>query len=161
MTAFAHPAGVKDVLIPTGSGPRSVANALARAGVVSDADLFYAWLRREQLGPKLKAGEYEFTLPISPADAAQKLVAGQQKTYHVTVPEGLRVDETLPLLAASALKLRLEKLNALAADPAFVRKLVPQRIDWRASSTPTPTASPTGTPRRACWPRWSPAPWRS
>jgi UPF0755 protein len=127
LTAFAATAagapGVKDVLIPAGSGPRSVANALARAGVVADADLFYSWLRREQLGPKLKAGEYEFTLPISPSDAAQKLVAGQQKAYHVTVPEGLRVDETLPLLAASPLKLRLEKLNALAADPAFVRKL--------------------------------------
>ena len=115
--------GVKDVLIPPGSGPHSVANLLAREGVVSDAELLYAWLRREQLGPKLKAGEYEFTLPATPADVVQKIVSGQQKTYHVTIPEGLRVDETLPLLAASPLKLRLEKLTALAADPAFVRKL--------------------------------------
>ena len=115
--------GVKDVLIPPGSGPHSVANLLAREGVVSDAELLYAWLRREQLGPKLKAGEYEFTLPATPADVVQKIVSGQQKTYHVTIPEGLRVDETLPLLAASSLKLRLEKLTALAADPAFVRKL--------------------------------------
>lgn len=127
LTSFsARPAGtpgVKDVLIPAGSGPRSVANLLAREGVVSDGERFYEWLRREQLGPKLKAGEYEFTLPTSPFDVAQKLIAGQQKAYHVTVPEGLRVDETLPLLSASPLKLRLEKLNALAADPAFVRKL--------------------------------------
>src|SRR5262249_47176037 len=74
--------GTKTVLIPPGSGPRAVANALAREGVVSDADLLYAWVRREQLGPKLKAGEYDFTLPTTPAEAIQKLVSGQQKAYH-------------------------------------------------------------------------------
>jgi UPF0755 protein len=116
-------AGMTEVLIPPGSGPRAVATLLGRAGVVSDPDLFYSWLRREQLGPKLKAGEYEFQLPIAPAEAARKLVLGQQKTYHVTIPEGLRVDETLPLLAASPLKLRLDRLNELAADGRFVRKL--------------------------------------
>jgi UPF0755 protein len=116
-------AGVAEVLIPPGSGPRSVATLLGRAGIVSDPDLFYSWLRREELGPKLKAGEYEFQLPIAPADVARKLVLGQQKTYHVTIPEGLRVDETLPLLAASPLKLRLDRLTELAADAHFVRKL--------------------------------------
>lgn len=116
-------AGTRDILIPAGSGPRRVADLLAQAGVVADAELTYAWLRREKLGPKLRAGEYEFTLPLSPEQAIQKLVAGQQKTYHVTIPEGLRLDEILPLLAASPLKLRLDRLEALAADPAFVKKL--------------------------------------
>ena len=41
----------------------------------------------------------------------------------MTIPEGLRLDEILPLLASSPLKLRLDRLDALAADPAFVRKL--------------------------------------
>jgi len=116
-------AGTKDVLVPAASSPRRVADLLAQAGVVSDADLTYAWLRREKLGPKLRAGEYEFTLPLSPEQAIQKLVRGQQKTYHVTIPEGLRVDEILPLLASSPLKLRLDRLQALAAYPSFVRKL--------------------------------------
>ena len=116
-------AGTKAVLIPPGSGPRRVADLLAQAGVVSDAELTYAWLRREKLGPKLRAGEYDFTLPVTPEAAIQKVVAGQQKTYHVTIPEGLRLDEILPLLASSPLKLQLDKLEALAADPSFVRKL--------------------------------------
>jgi UPF0755 protein len=115
--------GTKDVTIPPGSGPRRVADVLAQAGVVSDAELTYAWLRREKLGPKLRAGEYEFTLPLSPEQAVQKIIAGQQKTYHVTIPEGLRLDEILPLLASSQLKLHLDKLQALAADAAFVKKL--------------------------------------
>src|SRR5262249_57350293 len=100
-----------------------VAEVLAQAGVVTDAELTYEWLRREKLGPKLRAGEYEFTLPLSPEQAIQKVIAGQQKTYHVTIPEGLRLDEILPLLASSQLKLRLDRLQALAADQAFVRKI--------------------------------------
>ena len=116
-------AGTQDVLIPPGSGPRRVAEILKQAGVVSDAEMSYAWLRRERLGPKLRAGEYEFTPPISPEQAIQKIIAGQQKTYHVTIPEGLRLDEILPLLAASPLKLRLDRLQELAADPSFVKKL--------------------------------------
>ena len=123
LTEFARtPAGApetKEVTIPPGSGPRRVADVLAQAGVVTDAELTYAWLRREKLGPKLRAGEYEFTLPLSPEQAIQKVIAGQQKTYHVTIPEGLRLDEILPLLASSPLKLRLDRLEALAADPAF------------------------------------------
>lgn len=127
LTEFARtPAGVdgtRAVLVPAGSGPRRVADLLGQAGVVADADLTYSWLRREKLGPKLKAGEYEFTLPLSPEQVVQKLVAGQQKTYHVTIPEGLRLDEILPLLASSQLKLRLDRLQALAADPALLKKL--------------------------------------
>ncbi len=115
--------GTRDVLIPPGSGPRRVAEVLAQAGVVSDAELTYAWLRRDKLGPKLRAGEYEFTLPLTPEQAIQKVIAGQQKTYHVTIPEGLRLDEILPLLASSQLRLRLDRLEALAADPSLVRKL--------------------------------------
>jgi UPF0755 protein len=115
--------GTRVVTIPPGSGPHRVAEVLAQAGVVSDADLTYAWLRRDRLGPKLRAGEYEFTLPLTPAQAIEKIVAGQEKTYHVTVPEGLRVDEILPLLASSQLRLRLDRLQAQASDPAFVKKL--------------------------------------
>ena len=116
-------AGVKDVVIPPASGPHRVSELLAQAGVVADADLTYAWIRREKLGPKLRAGEYEFTVPLTPEQAIQKIVSGQQKTYHVTIPEGLRLDEILPLLASSALKLRLDRLETLAADPDFVRRL--------------------------------------
>jgi UPF0755 protein len=115
-------AELRDVTIPAGSGPRAVATLLARAGVVSDADLFYRFLRHEELGPKLRAGEYEFQGQALPQQVAEKLVSGQQKTYRVTIPEGLRVDEVLPLLAHSELHLDEGKLLALAGDPAWIRR---------------------------------------
>jgi UPF0755 protein len=112
----------REVTIPSGSGPHAVATLLAKAGVVSDAGLFYRFLRRGELGPKLRAGEYEFQGPSTPQQVAEKLISGQQKTYRVTIPEGLRLDEVLPLLAHSELHLDEGKLLALAGDPAWVRR---------------------------------------
>lgn len=109
--------------IPPGTGPKGVAALLANAGVVSDSELLYGYLRKEKLGPKLKAGEYEFAVPLTPPQVVAKLIAGQVRVYRFTVPEGLRVDETLPILAASALSLKLARLNELASDKSFVRGL--------------------------------------
>lgn len=116
------PAEAHDVSIPTGSSPRTVATLLARAGIVSDAGLFYRFLRRSELGPKLRAGEYEFVGPATPAQVAEKLISGQQKTYRVTLPEGLRLDEVLQALSRSELHLDEGKLLALAGDPGWVRR---------------------------------------
>lgn len=111
------------VLIPPGTGPRGMAQLLAQGGVIRDADLFYRLVRRDNAGPKLKAGEYEFGGPLTPVEVLARVVSGQVKVYRFTVPEGLRVEEILPLLPASGLKLSLSKLNALSTDPAFLDKL--------------------------------------
>ncbi len=109
--------------IPTGTGPRALSQLLAQNQIVSDAELFYAYLRREKLGPRLKAGEYEFVGPLTPIQVATKIVAGQVKVYRFTVPEGLRVDEILPIAAQSELHLDASKLAALVGDKALLRKL--------------------------------------
>lgn len=113
----------RTVDIPPGSGPRRVATLLAEGGVISDAERFYEFLRLEQLGPRLKAGEYEFQGTLTPRAAAEKIISGEVKLYRFTVPEGLRVDEILPILAASELKLDPGKLSRLVNDPAFLQKL--------------------------------------
>jgi UPF0755 protein len=59
---------------------------------------------------------------MTPREVVDKVIAGQIKLYRFTVPEGLRVDEVLPIIAASELKFDLNKLKSLAANPAFVRK---------------------------------------
>ncbi|MDY7228415.1 endolytic transglycosylase MltG [Hyalangium rubrum] len=108
------------VEIPSGTGPKRLAQLLAEAGVVTDADLLYLYIRREQLGPRLQAGEYEFTGTLTPGQALEKIVSGQVKTYRFTVPEGLRAEEILPIVASSELKLDLRKLERLAADRRFL-----------------------------------------
>jgi UPF0755 protein len=126
ITAFAAESfgdGTRVVEIPQGSGPKAVAKLLADGKVISDADLMYQWLHREKLGPKLRAGEYEFVGAQTPQQIVEKIISGKVKQYHFTVAEGLRVDEILPVLAESELKLDLKKLQKLAATPSFVRKL--------------------------------------
>jgi UPF0755 protein len=110
------------VEIPSGSGPRKVAALLAQAGVVSDADHFYDFVRRDGLAPKLRAGEYAFDGALTPSEVARKIISGEVKVYRFTVPEGLRADEILEIVANSELKLDLAKLTHLAGDSGFLRK---------------------------------------
>jgi UPF0755 protein len=112
----------KVIEIQPGTGPKAVSEMLAQAGVVSSANNFYAFLRRERTAPRLKAGEYEFVGPLTPSKVTQKLVSGQVKLHHFTVPEGLRLEEILPILAQSDLKLDLAKLEKLSSDSAFARR---------------------------------------
>ncbi len=96
----------KSVDMPQGTNPRALAQLLEQSKVVADSSMLYAYLRREKLGPKLKAGEYEFEGALTPAQVIEKITSGKVKLYRFTVPEGLRVDEVLPILAASTLHLR-------------------------------------------------------
>ncbi|HYH95769.1 endolytic transglycosylase MltG [Hyalangium sp.] len=112
--------GPVTVDIPPGTGPKAVARLLEEAGVVSDADLLYLYIRREGLGPRLQAGEYEFTDTFTPVQALEKIRSGQVKAYRFTVPEGLRAEEILPILAGSELKLDLRKLEELISSQSFL-----------------------------------------
>lgn len=109
--------------IPSGTGPRGVARLLEEAGVVSDADLLYRYIRREGLGPKLQAGEYEFTDTVTPVQALEKILSGQVKAYRFTIPEGLRVEEILPILVSSELKLDGRKLEQLVSNQGFLAEI--------------------------------------
>jgi UPF0755 protein len=111
------------VLIPPGTGPHGVAQLLAQGQAVSDERLLYQLIRKQGVAPQLKAGEYEFEGALTPAQVIAKIVAGQVKVYRFTVPEGLRVDEVLPILANSELHLDLGQLTALTEDPNFLRKI--------------------------------------
>jgi UPF0755 protein len=110
------------VSVPNGTGPKALARLLADAGIVTDPELLYLYIRREQAGPRLKAGEYLFEGTLTPAQVVEQLASGKVKVYRFTVPEGLRVEEILPIVAHSELKLDLPRLEQLATDPNFLRK---------------------------------------
>ena len=116
-------AGTHTVLIPTGSGPHALAQLLTSAGIVENADLLYQLIRETKAAPLLKAGEYEFPLPMTPTQVIGLIESGKVKVYRVTIPEGLRIDEIIPLLASSELKLNPDKLNDLVRDGDFLQKV--------------------------------------
>jgi UPF0755 protein len=113
--------GARVVMIPQGTGPRALAKILAGASVVSGEQAFYQhlhWFRREK---KTRAGEYEFDGPLTPDQVIDKLVRGEVKLYHFTVPEGLRVDEIAPIVGATGLCPASDFLK-LARDPASPKR---------------------------------------
>ncbi len=115
------PEGVT-LLVPNGTGPKTLARQLADTGIVTDPELLYLYIRRVQAGPLLKAGEYLFEGTLTPAQVVEQLASGKVKLYRFTVPEGLRVEEILPILANSELKLDLAALERLASDRGFLRE---------------------------------------
>ncbi len=56
----------KVVEIQPGTGPKTVSEMLAQAGVVSRASNFYGFLRRERAAPPLRAGESEVGGQLAP-----------------------------------------------------------------------------------------------
>jgi len=112
----------KTVEIPPGTAALKMGALLARGAIVSDADSFYRLARRRQVGNKLKAGEYEFAGPLTPLQVIDKIVKGEVKTYRFTVPEGLRWEDILDIVAKSDLKLDRAKLEQLVKSPAFLKK---------------------------------------
>jgi UPF0755 protein len=77
------------VLVKPGEGVATIAQQLARAGVVSNADLFRLGLRIRNQQSQLKAGEYWFPPRASMADVAGILIAGKSIEYKLTAAEGL------------------------------------------------------------------------
>jgi UPF0755 protein len=128
-TFRATPHGSADeklVEIPTGSSPRAVVRALAKAGVLGDDELAWRqvrlqrWLKRE--ARPFKAGEYAFAGPLTPEEVLERVYKGEIKLYRFTVPEGLRVEEIAEIVGKSGLASE-QAVQLLARDPAVARAL--------------------------------------
>jgi UPF0755 protein len=81
------------VTIPDGALPDEIVDALARAGVASDAETLRALLLFTGSGGELKAGEYDFVLNTPPAEIVRRLRAGPDLIERITFRAGLRVEE--------------------------------------------------------------------
>jgi UPF0755 protein len=113
--------GVRTVVVPAGSGPHALAKLLADARIVSDEERFYTHLHWFRRGNQARAGEYEFDGPLLPDEVLGKLVRGEVKFHRLTVPEGLRVDEVAPIVAATGICAAADFLR-IARDPASTKK---------------------------------------
>ncbi len=111
------------VEIPPGSGTKRVAWLLEEAGVVTDAGLLEVYVRRKGLVTQLQAGEYEFAGAVTPEQAVEKIRTGRVKAYRFTIPEGLRAEEILSIIARSLPKLDLGKLEQLASNAGFLAEI--------------------------------------
>ncbi len=94
----------KVVEVPPGASPRAVIKALARAGVLADAELAWRLVRFVKRDPRqFKAGEYAFAGPLTPDEVLERISRGEVRLYRFTVPEGIRLDDIAEIVGRSGL----------------------------------------------------------
>jgi peptidoglycan lytic transglycosylase G len=90
----------KVVMIAPGDHVAVIAEHLATAGVIANADLFRLGLRLRNLQGTLKAGEYALPAHVSMADVAGILASGKSIQHKLTAAEGLTSEMILNLVKA-------------------------------------------------------------
>jgi len=81
------------VEIPEGAGVVRALDRLEQHGVVQRFPMALTYLRLTGRARGIKAGEYFFTRPMTPAEVFDKMIAGDVYYHRVTILEGLRSDE--------------------------------------------------------------------
>jgi UPF0755 protein len=88
----------KNVLIPRGAGPSTMAKVLEEQGVISHPRLFRIALMVDPTPKPIKAGEYEVPAHTSMAALVELLQSGKVVQRRLTIPEGTTTAEILELL---------------------------------------------------------------
>lgn len=112
----------KTINIQKGASFRTIAEGLEKAGVIRDSESFIFAATLLGKYKKVKAGEYEFTRPMTSLDVLDFLVKGRIKKYLVTIPEGCNIREVASLLMGAGLA-QEEEFVSKATDARFVASL--------------------------------------
>ena len=80
------------------------------------------YARARGIDRDVKSGEYALSRRMTPVAILEKLVAGTVKTYAVTLPEGLRLDEVAQRLEAAGI-VDADAFVARARNPEFAKAL--------------------------------------
>lgn len=85
--------------IEPGTSPKSVAQAVAEAGVAVDPRWLYLWFRVSGQDRQIRAGNYEIAAGTTPRSLLQKLVRGDESLRVITLVEGWNFRQVRAALA--------------------------------------------------------------
>jgi len=88
-----------NVMIPKGASSSKIAQLLEQDHVIASALVFRLKLRVDGNGGRLRSGLYRFDRPATMAQVMARLGQGDVMHFKLTVPEGLRTDDVIHLLA--------------------------------------------------------------
>lgn len=88
----------KNVVIPRGAGPATMARLLQQEGVIAHGKLFRVALMIDPSPKPIKAGEYEIPAHTSMQGLVELLQSGKVVQRRLTVPEGMSTAEILDLV---------------------------------------------------------------
>ncbi|MDQ6970588.1 MAG: endolytic transglycosylase MltG [Mariprofundus sp.] len=93
------PAQAVQIMIPHGASTIKIARLLQQQDVITSKYVFRLLMRFEAAPSSLRSGLYSFEQPARMSQIIKRLQRGDVMRFKVTVPEGLRTDEVLSLLA--------------------------------------------------------------
>ncbi|MEK8088420.1 endolytic transglycosylase MltG [Thermithiobacillus plumbiphilus] len=91
----AIPAAGVMVAVPAGAPAQRVAQELERQGVISNWQLFYAYIRLTGKARGIQSGDYLFAGVVSPSQVLDKMLSGEVLIRNFTIPPGWRVRDVL------------------------------------------------------------------
>ncbi len=118
-----------DVTIAQGSSGTAIANTLQRESIIHSSFLFRWFSRLTGASAQLKPGLYHFEGDLSMVEVLEMLRKGEVQQFKVTIPEGLRTDEMLTLLAertGTALEVWQQALTEITQDKEFEGLFLPE-----------------------------------
>jgi UPF0755 protein len=120
----ADPTGAERVFtVGSGDTLSAIAQALRAEGLVRTRPwLLVAWARATGVERAIKAGEYELAPGQTPVEILAMLVSGKVKTWPVTLPEGLRLDEVAQRLGEAGI-VAADAYLAAARDATLARSM--------------------------------------
>ncbi|MEW5983407.1 MAG: endolytic transglycosylase MltG [Acidobacteriota bacterium] len=127
--------------IAPGTGPRRIGDILVGAGVVQDALMWRIALWQSGTATRLKAGEYRFSGPMTPAEVIAKLERGEVFLRPVTFPEGLTIRQMARVFERAGLGTAGVFLDA-ARDVTLVADIDPAATDLEGYLFPDTYALP-------------------
>ena len=100
--ALLRPAGSSSTRVrfrvAPGETASQIADRLQQAGLISDANLFRLYVRREGISQNLEAGEFELSPNMNIPAIVAALQEARIQDVMVTIPEGLRAEEVSEIL---------------------------------------------------------------
>lgn len=86
-----------------GQSFRKFAGELEKAGTISSARMFVIYARLRGADARVKAGSYQLSDGLSPAEILRRMVAGEVFAYRFAVPEGYSIYQVAELLEGRGL----------------------------------------------------------
>ena len=135
-----HKVSPQDIEIPNGASSKRIASILETHKVISSSTIFSWYTRLSGQASQLKPGLYHFGGTLNMPYVLSILTQGIVLQFKVTIPEGLRTDEMLNLLAEKT-KTPLQDwqnaLKAIVGDGEFEGLFLPETYIYNKPIQPT------------------------
>lgn len=135
-----HKVSSQNIQIPKGASSKRIANMLEAQQVIASATLFSWYTRLSGQAEQLKPGLYHFEGLLSMPHVLNILSQGKIIQFKVTIPEGLRTDEMLSLLAEKTQTPRKtwqKALQLIVGDGEYEGLFLPETYAYNKPIKPT------------------------